>query len=146
MNGHCWPAYEQSRMDVGGVFTQIIPLQNIPFTFTVQPVDVCATNTEPTTPSLVVNPSAVIVGQETTLTFSATDAQNDPLTYQIDWGDGVLTTVTSPLMKSWTTAGTKTVKIRALDACGESTWTTKTVVVSEPPALGTLTVTANPTC
>ncbi len=141
--------YSQPLEGESGLFGNMkieVSAQSIPFTLNVKPVDVCDANTPPNAPSITLTPTTLIVGEEATITFSATDSQNELLAYQIDWGDGVLTTVTSPLVKSWTTAGTKTVKIRALDVCGESAWITKTIIVTDPPTLDTLTLTAVPSC
>lgn len=126
------------------VWQPTVSVPIIPFTLTIERC--AATNTPPTTPSVTFTPVTVTVGQNTSIAFTSTDTQNNPITYQIDWGDGTVTTETSPTLKSWSTAGTKTIKVRALDDCGQSTWATKTIVVNALPVLDPLTVTADPAC
>jgi surface protein len=91
----------------------------------------CIANTAPTTPTVTTSPTTAVVGSPTTFSFSSTDAENNPLVYQIDLGLGAgYQTVTSPQTMTWSTTGTKTVKIIASDGCASSTVKTVNVVVT----------------
>lgn len=131
-------------------YIETIPAQTIPFALSIQPASTCSVNSAPSAPTVSLSSSEAVVDKPLTIIFSSHDEEGDPLTYQIDWGDGVVTTEISPLEKTWTTTGVKTIKIRATDGCGgQSSWVTKTIVVNDSVVsvdLGNLIVTSTSGC
>jgi hypothetical protein len=110
-------------------FSQTIPAQTIDFTFTIQPNAACVGNTPPSVPTVEVSNS----GLTSTITFSSTDAQGDAIMYQVDWGNGAgWITETSPKTKTWSGAGTSTIKVRAKDVCGISDPKSVTITITDP--------------
>ena len=81
-------------------------------------------NIPPEIPTIT-GPAKGTVGVEYTYTFVATDANNDPLSYNIDWGDGIEETI-GPFPQgesvsanhTWTKRGTYTIRARAKDGYG----------------------------
>jgi surface protein len=95
-------------------------------------VPFCPANIAPGEPVVIMNPTTATVGVPVEFTFSSTDPEGDPLTYQVDWGLGAgFQTVTSPQSMTWSIVGTKTVKIVASDGCSSSVVKTITVIVED---------------
>jgi len=119
-----------------------IPAQEIPFSLSIQ--NSCAVL--PTDPVITVSPSATVdTDQLVTITLSSQSA--NAITFQVDWGSGLITNETNIVTKIWTEAGNKTIKVRALDTCGESAWVAKTIVVNPPGVLDNpVLVSSNVTC
>lgn len=128
------------------VYTQTIPGTVLTHSFTV-----VQSNTSPSTPT-VTCPSTGTTGASYQFTASAVDPDNDNVKYGYDWdtngtidqympasgyvGSGIAQSAT----KSWTSAGTKTVKVQACDNKGTcSGWGSCSIKITEPPdACGTL--------
>ncbi len=76
-------------------------------------------NSSPTTPSAPSGPASGFIQTDYSFSSSASDPENDPLQYQYDWGDGVISgwddsTQTHP----WSSTGNYCVKARARDVHG----------------------------
>lgn len=135
------PSSAESQSPLPSTFVLNVPTQTIPYTFNVSPSSMCEGNTAPTGLSVTIS-DPVIVNQPATITMSATDSQAGDITYQIDWGNGVITNVTgSTFTKIWTTTGAISIKVRAVDRCGAGTeWITKNITVSSVVDDGSFTV------
>ena len=93
-----------------------------------------AANGAPTTPATPTGPSSAAVNAAATFSTSATDPNNDTLTYRYDWGGGVIGSWgTASQSHTWTAPGSYTVKAQARDSKGaESAWSGgKTVSVTQ---------------
>jgi fibronectin type 3 domain-containing protein len=90
-------------------------------------------NSPPSTPSTPTGPSSASVNSTVTFSTSASDSNNDTLTYRYDWGGGnVGNWGTASQSHTWSAAGHYTVKAQARDSKGaESAWSGgKTVTLS----------------
>ncbi len=94
-------------------------------------------NNVPPVITSVSNDGPVGEGSSLSLTVSATDAGNDPLTFAFDWqDDGTFDTVGQPSAVSniWYNQGEFTVRIRVDDGDGGQAFTTTTIsTLNEPP-------------
>ena len=115
--------------------------------------NLCKSITTPVPPTISVSATTVTTGQSVTITISqpnnttitvvnkdgttsvVPDTNSDPISYQVDWGDGVITTQTSPVTKSWSMSGVKTIKVRAMNTCSSATsnWTSQDITVTDIP-------------
>jgi hypothetical protein len=92
-----------------------------------------AANGAPSAPATPTGPSSAVVNAALTFSTSATDPNQDSLTYRYDWGGGnVGGWGTAIQSHTWTAAGQYTVKAQARDSKGaESAWSGgKTVSIS----------------
>ena len=99
-------------------------------------------NNPPDKPSVPSGPSSGRPGIHYVYTVSATDPDEDPISYTFDWGDGT-TSIIGPvdsgivasLNHTWTRAGTDQVKAKAIDGKGAtSEWSESwTVIINAPP-------------
>jgi hypothetical protein len=90
-------------------------------------------NGAPSTPATPTGPSSAAVNAAATFNTSATDPNNDSLTYRYDWGGGVIGTWGAASQShTWTAAGQYTIKAQARDGKGaESAWSGgKTVTIT----------------
>lgn len=96
-------------------------------------------------------PVAKIVADKTsglaplTVNFDATtstDADNDPLTYVWDFGDGTTSTAAKPV-KTYTVPGTYKVRLSVSDDRGVPVWTETTITVGNSAPVATITSPAN---
>ena len=81
-------------------------------------------NGAPSTPVIPTGPSSAATNAAATFSTSATDPNNDTLTYRYDWGGGVIGNWgTANQSHTWTAAGQYSVKAQARDSKGaESAW------------------------
>ena len=80
---------------------------------------VATPNTSPTTPSAPNGPGAGYVQTDYSFSSTATDPENDPLEFQFDWSDGVISGWgDSTRSHRWSNTGTYCVKSRARDSLG----------------------------
>ena len=114
------------------------------------------TSSQPTNQPPVINgvtaPTALSVGEAGTWTVQASDPENGPLSYSVDWGDrainptspmGVIVNVqTSTFTHSYSAAGNYTVSFAVKDNVGQVAKTSTTVVVRSVPQAGAITVTS----
>ncbi len=98
-------------------------------------------DTRPTLPSIVGNQTGH-VRRTYTYTITATDPDNNTLSYYIDWGDGTTTNWTSPTPSgqsiiqshTWHKRGTYTIKVKARDQyLWETDWANLTVKMPYQP-------------
>ncbi len=92
-------------------------------------------NGAPSTPSIPSGPTSGLVNTALAFTTSATDPNANTIEYRYDWGGGVYSNWGSASQsKSWSAAGTYTVKAQARDSVGaESAWSAgKTVTITSP--------------
>lgn len=85
-------------------------------------------------------------GQLVTITASASDADNDPITYHWDATTGAITNdpdAASIIWQAPTTPGSYTLRVTANDGRGGVSSADITIVVALPPQTGSLAVTAN---
>ncbi len=90
-------------------------------------------NGAPSTPAIPTGPSSAAVNAAATFSTSATDPNNDTLTYRYDWGGGVIGSWGAASQShTWTAAGPYSVKAQARDSKGaESAWSGgKTVTIA----------------
>jgi len=94
-------------------------------------------NVPPSTPTPPVGPAHGSVAIPITFTTSATDSDNDPISYMYDWGDGTTSTWVGPFASgatasadhTYTFGGLFQVKAKARDVCyAESGWSTPTTI------------------
>ena len=136
--------------DVGDVigpnYTMNVPAQNIPFTFTVQPV--IPDNHAPSSPTIT-GPTTGTTSTPVSFSFVSTDPDSDQIKYSVDWNnDGIIdesdpssgyvnSGTSQSSVKTWATAGSKTLKVRAEDSKGAtSTWSTYTINIQDEPVVG----------
>jgi hypothetical protein len=99
-------------------------------------------NIPPDKPSMPSGPGSGRPGIHYAYTSSATDPDEDPISYTIDWGDGT-TSIIGPLDSgivasinhTWTRAGTYQIRAKAIDGKGAtSEWSESwTVSINAPP-------------
>jgi hypothetical protein len=90
-------------------------------------------NGTPSTPATPTGPSSALVNAAASFSTSATDPNNDSLTYRYDWGGGVIGNWgTASQSHTWTATGPYTIKAQARDSKGaESAWSGgKTVTIT----------------
>jgi len=96
----------------------------------------------PDNPSMPSGPSSGRPGTNYAYISSATDPDEDPISYTFDWGDGTISIfgpvdsgVVASINHTWTKAGTYQVKTNANDGKGEtSEWSESwTVIINAPP-------------
>lgn len=109
-----------------------IATTTISYPLTVQPSVLCTPSNTPVKPGINI-PTTATTGS---YTFSITP-NNASTTYAIDWGEGAeWETVLNPnsVPKTWTTIGTKTVKVKATDTTSLCSIESdvKTIVISNP--------------
>jgi len=125
------------------VFKMPVPQQTIPFTLVVTDSPQDPDSHTPTTPSLT--SGACTVGTPHSITMTSSDPDNDPIRYGIDWdADGSVDQFVPPsgyvpsgtsqsASRTYTIAGTKTVKVYTQDQGGlSSPWTTVSFSCSQP--------------
>ncbi len=107
----------------------------------------CPPDVPPNTAPVIVvtGPTSVGAGTTHTFTITGTDAENDAVTYQVDWDNnstpdyvsGSLPSGTGQnVTQSWATSGSYTFGARGIDANGASSaWTTHTVTVTNDTCL-----------
>jgi len=112
-------------------YTLAVPVQTIPFPITVLPSDQEPEIYAPTTPTLT-SSGACVVGEAHIVNFVSTDPNGDNLRYGIDWdadgstdqyvpGSGyVASGSTQTASRTYSVAGSKTVKVIAQDDKGRS--------------------------
>lgn len=67
-------------------------------------------------PTVTINTAqTVITGRTATLVWSATDSDGDPLTFMVNWGDGIFGPATSPATHTYTADGTFQATVTASD-------------------------------
>ncbi|KYK20637.1 hypothetical protein AYK24_09920 [Thermoplasmatales archaeon SG8-52-4] len=102
-------------------------------------------NQPPTTP-IIAGPNKGLINIPYTFIFQATDPGGHTLYIFVDWGDGsnsgwlgpYLPSLLPPLVHTWTTQGTYTVKARVKDVCGElSGWGSLSVTMPRNKAINT---------
>jgi hypothetical protein len=108
-----------------------------------QAVVVCASNTNPNTPSTPSGTTLGTPGTVYTYTSSATDPNGDQLYYLFDWGDGTNSSWVGPYASgatasadhSWSSSGTYSVKVKVKDFMqAQSAWSnTLSVTINQPP-------------
>jgi large repetitive protein len=100
-------------------------------------------NNPPNKPSIT-GPSTGKIGETYSYTFSATDPDNDQVSYYVDWGDGTNSGWQGPyssgtgisLSHSWSNDGSFSIKAKAKDTEGsESTYTTLQVTMPKSKML-----------
>lgn len=95
------------------------------------------TNLPPSTPTKPQGPTSVDIGPVYTYTTYSIDPNNDMIYYVFDWGDGSISTssllfsgATCYMTKIFTTSGTYSIKVKAVDTKGaESGWSESLSVV-----------------
>ena len=87
---------------------------------------VATPNSSPTTPSVPTGPATGYIQTEYNFNSTATDPEDDPLEFQYDWGDSVISDWgNSTQSHSWSNTGTYCIKARAKDSLGAiSGWST----------------------
>jgi len=94
------------------------------------------TNGAPSTPATPTGPSSAAVNASAAFSTSATDPNNDTLTYRYDWGGGVIGNWGSASQSHvWTATGQYTIRAQARDSRGaESAWSIgKTITITAIP-------------
>ncbi len=100
------------------------------------------TNVAPTTPSQPAGPTKGTVAVPYTFTTSATDHDNDSISYLFDWGDGTnsgwvgpfATGSTASADHTWIAGSTFQVKVKARDTCAaETNWSTPASILIGAP-------------
>ncbi len=110
-------------------------------------------NTPPGTPTSPDGPETGVVGDEITLTASATDAEGDAIRLVVDWGDGNQETTNyeatgTPfsLSHTWQSAGIYDVRVQAVDEHGAaSPWSAAAEIEIQVSGLETLVISDRPT-
>jgi fibronectin type 3 domain-containing protein len=95
-----------------------------------------AANAAPSIPATPTGPSSAAVNAAATFSTSASDPNNDTLTYRYDWGGGVIGNWGAASQShTWTAAGHYGIKTQARDSRGaESAWSGgKTVIIIAIP-------------
>ena len=98
-------------------------------------------NHKPNTPSKPSGPNSGYTNTSYSFSTSATDPDNDNLTYQFDWGDGNKTDTKyyssgakATASHVWNKPGTYEIKVRAYDGEKWSDWSpSKTITITETP-------------
>lgn len=87
-------------------------------------------NSAPSIPSCTVEPASATVSSSFTFTAQSSDPEGDTLKYEFNWGEGgvsnrpatgyVQSGTSQSVSKSWSAAGTYTVKVKAVDSKGSA--------------------------
>lgn len=86
-------------------------------------------------PSVVIDTGAtVIADRDATLVWTATDADDDPLTFIVDWGDGTTGAATSPATHTYAADGTFTAIVTADDGNGGTGSAAREFIATSPGA------------
>jgi len=109
-----------------------------------------STNNRPPVVSGLAGPTALRVGETGTWVVTATDPENGPLSYSMEWGDSTMPLASSSLRPSavlnqttvfshaYWTAGTYTVAVTVTDSPGLSARASITVKVGDSPTMCTM--------
>ncbi|HYE22998.1 MAG TPA: CARDB domain-containing protein [Candidatus Paceibacterota bacterium] len=141
------PVYNTYRNPDGWSYSSEVARVDVPeksITFSFNAVDVQAPPAAPT----ITCPASGKVGQELSFTFTAADPNSDQLRYGINWAGGTTVTQWAPasgyvnsgtaqtVKRTWTSAGTYTVRALAQDSKGASSaWASCQVTISASPDL-----------
>jgi len=88
----------------------------------------------PPTASFTYTPAVPDPGETVTFTSTATDPEDDSLTYEWDFtNDGFIDATTSEVMHSYSSPATVTVRHRVTDPFGQHDETTRTLRINAPP-------------
>ncbi len=152
-NQPMWLTNGQLLQTSGTAYVLQVPVQSIPY-----PINVSAPDLPPAAPT--VTAGSCTTGVQTTITMQTTDPENNQIKYGIDWdADGVVDQWVPPsgyvasgmaqtATRTYSTTGSKTIKVLAADDQGaQSTWTTTTFACNAPPSCSNgLDINTYPSC
>lgn len=150
---HTWTSYGNNSFYVRAVDSFGATSNNYSFSLNIPNPNPGSAPTNPIAPN-----TSGLINIPVSFTFTSSDADGDPVKYQIDWdadsnfdetvpSSGYATqNTTQNTSHTWSTVGTKNINIRAVDSQGlASGWTSLTAVITAtnvPPTAPTITLVA----